>query len=274
MLRRLTLFLKATTVTSLLVVVSFFLILSHDFLTQCDYFKTETLTVQGSQRLSTQDVLQQAQLTAGINALSVNLPLTRKRLLGHPWIAEASINRELPGHLNIRVVEHKPLAILDLGRKFLMNEHGAIFKEKVASDPQDLPVVTGLEFSDIIIADRPGSDAFKAVMEVLKLGQRPACVLSNRLIKRIEVDKEIGLTLFAFEKDKVIKLGYHNYRNKYAMLKTVLFHLKKEPGVPDFEVIDLNHSNRIVVTPVKNETPSGQNKEVQCAETGRNYCRS
>ena len=261
-IRRLTFCLKAVAVIAALHLVSFLFILCHDFLTQCDYFRTENLVVTGADRLSEEQVIKQAELNKGINILSVNLSIARKRLLAHSWIAEAEVSRELPSSINIRIKEQKPFAILDLGRKFIINANGEIFKEMDASDPVNLPIISGLQFADINVHGKPRSIPYNAVMNILELGQKPESVIPNRLIKRIHVDREIGLTVYAFDRIKAIKIGYDDYPGKYAKLKNVLLFLKKRDGFSHLESIDLNNLNRIVINPIRIESPAEDHKEV------------
>lgn len=261
-IKRLVFCIKTAVVVAALQLVSFLFLFSYDFLTQCDYFRAEKLVVTGADRLSEKQILQQAQIKKGINILSVNLSMARKRLLAHSWITEAEVSRDLPSEINIKIKEQKPLAILDLGRKFLINTSGEIFKEMAVSYPDQLPIVSGLEFSDINVCDKPRSIPFKAVMNVLELGKKSNSVLPYKLIKRIQVDREMGLTIYAFERIKVIKIGYNDYPNKYARLKNILAHLKKRRGFSHLKSIDLNNLNRIVVNPTKRKSPAGGHKEV------------
>ena len=261
-IRRFTFCLKALAVVAVLHLVSFLFILCHDFLTQCDYFRTESLVVTGADRLSEEQVIKQAELNKGINILSVNLSIARKKLLAHSWIAEAEVNRELPSSINIRIKEQKPFAILDLGRKFVINANGEIFKEMDASDPVNLPIISGLEFADINVRGKPRSIPYNAVMNILELGQKPESVIPIKIIKRIHVDREIGLTIHAFDRIKAIKIGYNNYSSKYAQLKKVLLYLQKRDGFSRLESIDLNNLDRIVVNPMSVESPAGDHKEV------------
>jgi len=262
-----------------LLFVSTVFIFGYDLLTQCSYFSAESIIVKGAKRISEEEILKQSSVKQKMNILSINLSKTRKRLLAHSWIAEAEVSRELPATIAIRIKEHEPLAVLDLGRKFLIDARGEIFKEKTASDPDDLPVITGLEYSDLDVSssygaffneERGGKQARKtplgAVMDVLRLGQKPDSAIPNRFIESIHVDREIGLTLhasyYAPERIRAIKLGYNDYPSKYVMLKNILFHLQKRDHFPDFDSIDLNNVNRIVVNPVKVESPAGNHKEV------------
>jgi cell division protein FtsQ len=253
----------------------------YDVLTQCDYFKAHSLTIDGIHRLTQKEIVEQAGISKDVNVLAVNLSIVRKRLMAHPWIAEAEVRREIPSGLLIRIKEQRPLAIVDLGNKYMINEQGRIFKEWTAADPETLPLISGLELADVIIYSKTGSDdpqrlttqkkhrqsaaagelPFEAVMQILTLGKEARSILPNQEIKHIWVDRQIGITLEAFNQMKTIVLGYHNYPLKYTMLKNIMAYRNRGRGFPDFNRIDLNNVNRIVVNPL-NEIPSGGRKEV------------
>jgi cell division protein FtsQ len=264
-----------------LLATSLLFIFVHDVITQCDYFKASSLRIEGMQRLSRNQIIETARVNKGINILAVNLAMVRKQLLAHPWIAEAEVRREIPAGLYIRVREQSPLAIIDLDRKYLINEYGRIFKEWTDTDPADLPLVSGLEPADfpiegknILPASRqsmkavkpsrlafPQDNPFEAVMQVLMLGRQTRSILPNSNIRQIRVDREIGITVEAFEQMKTIVLGYRNYSLKFNMLKNILAYGRQRRSFPDFDRIDLNNLNRIVVNPV-GKIPSGDHKEV------------
>ena len=262
MLKRFVFGLKLMVVGTALVFISLLFVFSYDFLTQCDYFKAEELMVNGTHRLTQNQVLQQANIATGVNIFSVNLSKVRKRLLAHSWIEDAEVRRDLPSGINIRVKEQEPLAVLDLGRKFIINTHGEIFKEMDKADHCNLPMISGLEFSDINVKGESRSIPFDSVMKILGLGQKSESVLPYSLIKKIHVDREMGLSIYAFDNIREIKIGYNNYQDKYAMLKDVLFYLEKNGGFSRLESIDLNNLNRIVVNPAKIESAAKDHKEV------------
>ena len=261
-----------------LLITSVLFVFVHDVITQCDYFKAKSLKIEGAQRLSQNQIIEAARVKKGMNVLDVNLAMARKRLLAQPWIADAEIRREIPGGLHIKVQEHSPLAIIDLGRKFLLNENGRVFKEWTDRDPANLPLVSGLALSDIRVhgktaaqpslngrdpsqLEHPQNDPFEAVMQVLRLGRQTRSILSNGNIRQIKVDREIGITLVAFKQMKTIVLGYYNYPLKFNMLKDILSYGKHRRRFPEFDRIDLNNVNRIVVNPVS-KIPTGDHKEV------------
>jgi cell division protein FtsQ len=251
---------KFTAAIAAVMTVTALFILVHDLLTQCDYFGARQLTIEGMRRLTREQVAGQAGVQDGVNILSTNLSLVRKRLRAHPWIAEAEVRREIPSGLTIRIKEHFALAMVDLGRKYLMNTHGEIFKAWEASDPDPLPVIKGLKLSDLTVygqsessnfnSDREPTAPFKAVMQVLQLGGKKGSILPNRLVRQIQVDRQIGLTIYAFDPGKTINLGYSDYAGKYRMLANLFSYLKRHRSLSDFDRIDLNNLKRVVVNPI------------------------
>ena len=264
-----------------LIAVSSLFVFTYDVLTQCDYFKASSLKIEGIHHLTEKEIVEQAHLSKDTNILAVNLSMVRKRLMAHAWIADAEVRREIPSGLFIRIKEYRPLAVVDLGNKYVINEQGRIFKEWTASDPDTLPLISGLELADIKIYNKitsadpqhlamqkerlqrsaAGELPFEAVMQVLTLGMQASSILPNQKIRHIRVDRQSGITIEAFNQMKTIVLGYHDYPLKYTMLKNIMAYRNRGRGFPDFNRIDLNNVNRIVVNPV-NETPSGDHKEV------------
>lgn len=259
---RIILCLKIMLALSVIPAVSLISIFGYDCLTQSDYFRAETITVEGNQILSEEQVINETLVKPGDNILSVNLSMVRKRLMANTWIAEAEVVRKIPSGIIVRIKEHQPLAFIDLGKVFLLNDQGELFKEKTTTDPENLPLVKGLKFSDLSSSGAIISPSFNAVMTVLKLGRKPESILPNSSITLINVDRDIGLTVFAF--DKTIKLGYNNYPDKYEKLEKVFYHTKNGQDFSDFETVDLNNLSRIVIRPAANpaERPEEYKKEV------------
>ena len=256
-------FFKAAAGLGVLCIISTGFVLIYDLITQCDYFKAKSLNITGNHMFSDKQIISHADLKKGANIFSINMSIVQKRLMAHPWIEEAEISRELPSGIKIRVKEHKAVAVVDLGRRFLINNKGKIFKEWSAGDPGALLIITGLKYSDISITPKlrshgsveskmalcikERSNPFDAVMDVLRLGQKAESILPNKLIRKIIVDREIGITIYAFNKIKEIKLGYENYADKYDLLKKVLLYIKNIKDFQDLVSIDLNNFNRVVV---------------------------
>ncbi len=247
--------------------LTIFCLAGYYLLVHWPFFIADRIVVSGNIRLGDSQVVEQAGVRKGDNILSLNLQLVRKRLKAHPWIADAEVRRLLPRGIHIRIKEHRPVAIFDMGHRFIVNIQGEIFKEWKADDPRYLPVIEGLTLGDAGIAGAPRSSAFNAVMNVLKFGMNPKSVMPNRIIRHIRVDREMGIGLHAvWETGDIrvqeIKLGFDQYSIKYERLEAILNHLKKDRNYLNIESIDLNNPDRVVVNPIRTESLAGDFKEV------------
>ena len=233
---------------------------THDFFTQWPYFEAKEIRISGIERVSRTELLSQGHLRLNKNILSINLPLVRKRMLAHPWIAEARVRREFPDAIIVAVEEHQPLAVLEMGEKFLINTEGEIFKKFGADDPQGLPMVSGLAYADLPVEGQATSRAYQAVQAVLALGRSHDSPLPNSHLKHVAVDADMGLSLLAYDRNLVIRLGYDDYQLKYRRLAQVIDYLTLNETVPGIEWIDLNDTERIVVNPLPAE-PADKSEE-------------
>ncbi len=246
-------------------VLSIAFISAFHLITHCDYFRLRNIAIIGNERASRQEVLLYAGIREGINIADLNLTVAHRRLLANPWIADAHVDAVFPAGIRIQIAEHQPLAIFDMGRSFIVNREGNIFKESEPRDPRELPTVRGLKFTDV--TDPEAGESFKAVMDVLQYGQEPESILPNRVIREIRVDREMGLALvisddFQPVPVKEIRLGFRDYLLKYGQLRKLFAYLKENNGIKKIESIDLNNPDRIVVNPGTMESLTDENKEV------------
>jgi len=254
-------------------------IFGYNYLTQCHYFETPKVAFfkmkPGTRLFSPSQLLAIAQIEANVNVLAVNLKRTRRLLLSNPWIAEATVTRRIPSELTIHVAEHKPLAILDFvisdqSNKYIINEYGKIFKKwsipgSQSSDapPQlldeaitaELPIIKGLDYSDLDVSGQPSGVQFNAVMEMLHLGQEADAFIPNKDIKTILLDKEVGLTFYTkahFRDVKInaVRIGYKDYTAKLARLRQLIHYLRREKDVVEFDLLDMANLSRITARPI------------------------
>ena len=253
-----------------IVLLSLFFVLCHDVVTQCRYFALREIRIDGADRISEDSILHQAALGPGMNVLSVNLSVARKRLLAHPWISEAAIRRVIPSGLRITIEEHRPLAILDVGRRFLIDDRGKIFKELDGGDPQDLPMIIGLGYADLDLDSMPRRPAlrsseaiaatafekdpahrsiYRAAVGVLQQVRRQPVILPAGHIRSIQVDREIGVTIHTTARTQTIEMGFNDYARKLKVLGSILAFTGKRDTWRwgEIESIDLKNPDRVVV---------------------------
>ncbi len=268
---------------------SLLLILAYDAVTQTSYFEARKITVEGNKKLSKGTILKRTGLKLYDNILSVNVNTIRYRLMAHPWVAGAEVERELPDTIHIRVKERVPIAIVELDRPFYLDEKGNIFKPVESSDKAMVPVVTGLSASEIDFEDPWRSRLFRTLMEVLRLSRLHEDAIPFYELNRVRVDREMGLTLYASldpyslpakpvyapafasnvdgqvqadPSEVAIKVGFGGYESKFSRLEYMVSYLREKSGILNLQFIDLSDSDRVVVRP----SPTGQAERRSVAE--------
>lgn len=247
LLGRLLVGVKLVSLMAIILAASALFMAGYAAVTQTGYFRTQSIQITGQSRLSEAEILAQAGIKPGDNLLAVNLRLVRKRLLAHPWIASARVAREIPQTIRIVVGEHHPLAVLDLGRKFMINRKGRIFKEYGPRDTRGLPLVTGIAYADISLGDDLITPAMQAVVEVLQMSRSGKSPIPYDQIRKLHMDAEMGVSLSVWKEERQIKLGLSRFEYKYERLKKLLPHLRYNRKWQGFHAIDVNNPDRIVV---------------------------
>ena len=224
-------------------------VLIHDLATQCRTFAARGIQVVGNRRLDERSVMRQAGVHLGINVLSVRLGPCRTRLLAHPWIAEATVRRQLPDRLEIRIDEHQPLALAEMpDGRLLIDTAGKPFKRWTAGDPERLPIISGLGYADLPGAQVPAPPAYAAALEIVRRWQAFAGHQPGAAPFTVIADPDTGLSIEAGPQLGRVILGYDHYQEKMSNLHRLLQAVEPQV-VAGWQRIDLTHLQRIVVRP-------------------------
>jgi cell division protein FtsQ len=205
--------------------------------------------VLGNHHLAEARILELADIEPGSNIFAVNLGKARKQLLSNGWIAEARVGREIPDRLVIRIREHEPVALLDLGEKYLLSCEGTVIKRWEETDAFTFPLVTGLTYSDIPLEAGACNESFAALMQVLRIARSDKGALSLARLERIDVDRGLGITLHATGPVKSARIGFAGYDEKYRRVDRLLASLQRGPSDPALEIMELESDSRIVAGP-------------------------
>jgi cell division septal protein FtsQ len=113
--------------------------------TEAPALRIRQITVGGHRQLTAADVVLRAGSLRGQNIVRADLGAARRRLLDSPWIADATLRRQLPSTIEIQIVERRPVALARLARGGL---------QLVAADGTVLGPAAGVQAGlDLPIAD-------------------------------------------------------------------------------------------------------------------------
>jgi cell division protein FtsQ len=107
-------------------------------------FRITALAINGRRQLTQDEVLASGGVNGRSSLLFLDAAAVRERLKANPWIAEATVLKLYPGHLQIDLVERTAFALWQCdGRLSVIADDGAVLEPYVARRFLSLPLVVG-----------------------------------------------------------------------------------------------------------------------------------
>ncbi len=228
------------------------------FLERSDIFRLTMVSVQGTRMTQKQQILDLGVIEQGINLLSFDIDLARKRISSHPWVESVRIKRTWPSTLEVLVREYRPLAMVNIENErgrilYYIDHRGKVFAEVNSSQDLDFPVITGIETSGMsagtAIPDTgPAADAFR----FLRLAARGNPIVPLQTISEVHVSPEKGLIVYLVDNPFPIYMGYDNVKTRYYQLVKLLERLYRKKKVEEIKEIRMDYfEDRILVARVE-----------------------
>lgn len=200
-------------------------------------FATREIAVEGLQRLTRDEVLVAAGLTLGKNVFEVSPEQARDALQKHPWIAEATVTRRLPGSYRIELREQQVAALLALDGLYLVGEDGSVFKPLTAADPVDLPVITGVD-PERFRADLGFRTALLTSAVALLHDYRDAGLFRREPISEIHAEPDGSVSVYVGQDSVQVRLGVGPFRKKLRNLRNIFDELRDDAARPAYVYLD------------------------------------
>lgn len=225
----------------LLVVGSF---LAVQLLLASDLFRIEQVQVQGGQHLNEQQVVALSDLEPGINTFSLDLDLIGRKVAENPWVRDAHVQRVFPRQIDIRIEERRPIAIINLGYLYYLDDRGEVFKVLEQSDSLDFPVVTGFDYGKIEQRDPQSAADLKTIVALLEdLQQRERFNLQQ--ISEVHRECGGGFALYTMTGGVKVRIGRDGFKRKLDRLERIYAELQQRLQILDY--IDLNVDEKVIV---------------------------
>lgn len=227
------------------------------------YFRVSRIVVSGNQRLSPGEVLALLDGLQGRSLLRLNLEEWKSRVLASPWVESVELRRVMPGSVEVRLVERKPLGVGRIaGRLHLLDERGRPIDD---FGPQyadiDLPLIDGLgapsACGDAACAD---GDARARAAEARA---RLAGAFLQSLSARPELLQKVSQVDVSDPRDAVVLLdgdtallhvGDSDFASRLQSYVELAPTLKAR--VPQIDYVDLRFDSRVFVRPAGGRAPA------------------
>ena len=202
------------------------------FLDNPDY-KLSAIEVQTDGTLQRDQILSEANLHEGENIFRVNLARVHDRLQDLPQVDEIEVLRKLPGEIDIRIVERKPIAWITAEKQmadpfasetaFLVDARGVLMKEKkLLPEYLGLPVIVGCQSESLDAGKTVEAPETKAALELLQLSSR-SFMQTRFQIREIDVSK--GYCLVVTDKNhSKVTFGFDNLDTQLQRLEQFLIY--------------------------------------------------
>jgi hypothetical protein len=216
---------------------------------RAEALRTRVIDIEGAERLTHEQVLQTAGLALGRNVFDVGPEEAQRRLVQHPWIAQAQVTRRLPGSYAVTLREQRAVAVLALDRLHLVADDGTVFKPLAPTDPVDLPVVTGLRVEDL---GEGASDRGTLLAQALTLlaDYREAGLWAREPLAEIHVEPDGQLSLYVGDDATYVRVGRPPYARKLARLRRVFARMQADKARPSYVYLDnARRPGRVTVRP-------------------------
>jgi cell division protein FtsQ len=219
-------------------------------------FSVNEIMTTGAKRRAPDELATIAGIAKGQNVFAVDLDKARVRLLADPWVSDASLARQLPGTIFLKVVEREASGIIATndgtpkavgGETYLVTRDGAIIKRVEMGDPTDFPIVTGVVLQQLV-DDREG--AARAIRRALDLSSdyERSPLATRYPLEETHVEPSGELTLVVGKNAVTLHMGTPPFRRKLEQAVRVIAELDRRGAKPDSIMLDNEaRPDRVVV---------------------------
>jgi len=132
------------------------------------YFNVSEIVISGNQNVSEAEILAKLDFGSNTNILFANMSAASRRVLENFHIGDVSIERELPGRLNITVQERRVVAYIEHmpGSFLFIDDQGRVIEVR-SYFTEPLPVLEGVQFNRFVLGevlDVPETYSFRTVV--------------------------------------------------------------------------------------------------------------
>jgi len=207
-------------------------------------FSLREIMIQGNRHLTEGEVASLAGLRLGEGLLGISGKGIAENLLKSPWIKDATVRKDFPDMLRVKIYESSPFAILECkGQAFFIDERGRKLDKMKGESVSFLPVISG-----------DPSKKRAIFLEALTLAK----VLKSRNIAkergRVEIvangegTEDLSIVLDGI----LIKIGNSEYSKKLDRIAALEEEIKKRALAIDY--IDMRFNDKVIIKPITRVT--------------------
>lgn len=189
------------------------------------FFRVGSVTVTGSARYSTEEVIAASGIEAGENLLLISKSETSGKILARlPYIIRVQVHRQLPNQVNLEVTECTAAAVVedDYGEHWLISKEGRVLEQISSEQAADYPLVTGFSAAAqqiggmLVTEPASAAETVSAVLAALESSSAASHIVS------IDVSKSYSIRMIYDALYEIDLGGTDELEYKFSYLEQML----------------------------------------------------
>jgi cell division protein FtsQ len=205
-----------------------------------DHFTLKNVEVQGNVRVVPKEILAFAGVGVGQRILDLDENQLAREIERHPRIRSARVRVDLPDRITVFVEERGASAVVVLGRLYLADERGVVFKRAEDTDEiAGLPFITGMNKEELL-GDEPHGSGQALVSEGIQLATAYAAhaVSREKELGELHHDALFGWTIVTADDAMEVRLGSGSLDEKLDRLHHIVRDLASRGARADVVRLD------------------------------------
>lgn len=209
------------------------------FLVYTPFLTLTQIKLEGAEKMTVDDILKVGGIYMGEPIFELETNTVASRLAKDLRIEEVTVRRKLPGTLEVRVKERKPLATIVCDYGYLdLDRHGKVIDSYKNLREMAIPMITGAQVRDMYIGDDVEDSM---VLQILNFLERLEPASINKLSEVAIISADYIVAYTATERAVQIRIGkMERLDEKAHLVDNFLKDLDKNPNAVEY--VDFNYT--------------------------------
>lgn len=115
----------------------------YTYILTSPYFYINRMEISGLKHLERETIDDFINIPPNTNIFTVSVDEIRRKVESHPWVKNASVSRQLPDVIEIRIEEYEPVALVEYDSGlYYVDREGTVFKRVDSMERIDFPIIS------------------------------------------------------------------------------------------------------------------------------------
>jgi cell division septal protein FtsQ len=215
-------------------------------LPELSYFQVSEIEIRGNDHVATQEILSRLGLSEPVNILQLDMKALAARVMTHPWVRNASIQRHLPSRLIVTIEEREAVAVLSMGKTYLLSADAVILEAVQRPPAQALPTIRAQWKPKVRVGEHLSEPRIVRGLALLE-ALRKAPLLGEAQVEEVTAETDGNYILHLAGGGAIVRLDAAESLPQLNRLDMAL--ARQGHGLESFAYVDLRFPGRVILNP-------------------------